>query len=182
MKYKIFNILIVLVITLISGLLFLSGSCKTKTAVIVPYIPPLYYSCLEAQADELSKNYFTNKGNLKVAEQTYDGLPFVFKGIPVLASMLVDEDTFAYSSIKFVAMQSGAVGKLRVGESIDIVGINRGPLPEVEGSPIEAWFNSDGTPITSIVNGWLLFTDCIFLPARSVELPALGSPVFAPLY
>jgi hypothetical protein len=197
MKCKILNVLMVLVISLASGLSFLTGSCKTNSGStvtqavkpqattsqeIIPYIPPSYYACLQVSIDDLLKWYFTHYGNLYQAEQAYNDQIFVFYGVLVGASMLVDDSTFNFSSAEFIAMQPGAVGKLKVGDMLDIVGVNRGPMPEAEGQPLSAWFDENGTPKIAFVLGWLYFTDCIFLPAGSVQLPAPGGAVFAPLY
>ena len=196
---KILNILMVLVISLVSGLSFLTNSCKTNSGAIVtqpvkpqattsqaivPYIPPAYYGSMAVPIDDLLRNYFGRAGNLLIAEQTYNGLPFVFNGVRVVASMLIDDSTFYYSNAQFIAMQPGAVGKLKAGDLIDIVGINGGPMPEAEGKPLASWFNDDGSLVltVSLAPGWLYFTDCIFLPAGSVQLPAPGGSAFAPLY
>ena len=178
---KISNILMVALLLSVSGLWVLTASCKTN--YIVPYMPPNYYNCLEVNVDDLLKNYFSRYGNIYLAEQTYNGKAFVFKGVRVYDNMLLDKDTFALSTAKFVASESGAVGKLKAGMGVDIVGICKGPLPEAEGIPLASWFDSEGSPLTvAFVPGWLLFTDCIFLRAGAVQLPAPGGSVFAPLY
>jgi hypothetical protein len=184
-------------------LLFLHVSCKTTaetmTAIpsqirtdypqaivsedMVPYVPPQYYACIEVTLDDLLKNYFSHYGNLDQAEQTYNGLPFVFNSVAIFSpSMLVNSDTLQWGNAMFTAMVPGAVSRLRVGEFIDVVGILQGPMPDCQGTPIASWFNPDGSPLIPIVPGWLYFTDCIFLPTGSVRLPAPGGPVFAPLY
>ena len=183
---KMLNILMVLVISLVSGLALLTGSCKTATKATtteasIPYIPPSYYACIPASIDDLLKWYFTHYGNLYQAEQAYNDKIFLFS-VCVVASMLVDDNTLYYGNAQFIAMQPGAVGKLKAGDIIDIVGINRGPMPSVEGQPITAWFDENGTPNIAFVQGWLYFTDCIFIPSGSVQLPAPGGAVFAPLY
>jgi hypothetical protein len=184
---------------LLSGALLFVGACKTKPEVlasvttpvpsqtvevqgIIPYIPPSYYACLQVNLDDLLKNYFTHYGNLDLAEQAYDGQIFVFNSIRVMQSMIVDGDSFVVSNAQFIAMQPGAVAKLKVGDLIDVVGINRGPMPEAEGKPLSDWFDANGAPLIAIVSGWLYFTDCIFLPSGSVVLPAPGAPAFVPLY
>jgi len=179
---KILNILMVLVISLLSWLSFLSGSCKTTTEAKVIYIPPSYYGCIAVSVDALLGTYFGRNGNLLIAEKTYNGQIFVFYSARVVASMLVDENTLNYSRAQCIAMQPGAVGKLKVGDIIDIVGINQGPLPEAEGKPLSEWFDSNGMLAVFGVNGWLYFTDCIFIPSGSVQLPAPGGAVFARLY
>ena len=196
---KILNVLMVLVISLVSGLAFLTGSCKTNSSSIasqpvkpqtvvsqaaIPYIPPSYYACIPVNIDDLMKNYFWHYGNLYQAEQAYNNQIFLFSGVRVEASMLVDKDTFDFGCAECIAMQPGAVGKLKAGDIIDIVGINRGPLPEAEGQPLTSWFNADGTINQSLafIQGRLYFTDCIFIPSGSVQLPAPGAPAFAPLY
>jgi hypothetical protein len=174
MKCKILNVLVVLVMSLVSGLSFLTSSCKTTTKATVPYIPPSnivqyippsYYACLEVSPDDLLKAYFhPNLGNLALANQKYTNLPVVFKSIRVNRGMLLDKakDIFCISSVRCIALLGGAVSALRAGDLIDIIGINCGPWPDYP--------------------GWLLFTDCIFLPAGSVQLPAPGAPAFAQLY
>ena len=180
MKCKTLNILMVLVISLVSGVSFLTGSCKTNSGAIatqavkpqaiesqaaIPYIPPSYYACLEVSPDDLLKAYFhPNLGNLALANQNYTNLPVVFKSIRVDRRMLLDKanDIFDISSVRCTALLGGTVSALRAGDLIDIIGINRGPWPDYP--------------------GWLSFTDCMFLPAGSVQLPAPGAPVFAPLY
>jgi len=197
MKSKILNIMMVLVISLVSGLAFMTGSCKTNSGAIatqavkpqtivsqavIPYIPPSYYACIPVSIDDLLKWYFTHYGNLNQAEQAYNDQIFMFTSVRVVASMLVDDNTFVFSSAEFIAMQPGAVGQLKAGDIIDIVGINRGPMPEAEGKPLSEWFDENGRPITPFVSGWLYFTDCIFIPSGSVQLPAPGGAVFSPLY
>jgi len=179
---KILNILVVLVITLVSGLSFLTGSCKTTAEAKVPYIPPSYYACIPVNIEDLIKSYFWPSGNLYLAGQAYNNQIFVFYSVRVIASMLVDDNTLNYGNAQFIAMQPGAVGKLKVGDLIDIVGINRGPMPLAEGQPLSDWFDSDGRPIKNQVNGWLYFTECIFLPSGSVQLPAPGGAAFVPIY
>jgi hypothetical protein len=190
---KILNILIVLVISLLSGILFLTGSCKTTTKATVPYIPPSnivqyippsYYACISVSIDDLFKSYFTRYGNLYLAEQAYNDQIFLFSGLRVMASMLIDDNTLNYGNAQFIAMQPGAVGKLKAGDLIDIVGINRGPMPEAEGQPLSSWFDENGAinPSKQNVQGWLYFTDCIFIPSGSVQLPAPGGAAFVAIY
>ena len=193
------NISLALVISLVSGLVLLTGSCKSSSTTIinnpttysqvvifdapVPYIPPSYYACIQVTLDELLKNYFAHYGNLYTAEQTYNGQVFVFPGVSIFSpSMILNKDTFQMGNAEFTSLQPGAVGQLKVGEYIDIVGVCRGPMPECQDTPIDSWFNPDGSPIIPIVPGWLYFTDCIFLPQGSVALPAPGAPAFTPLY
>jgi hypothetical protein len=201
---KILNIFIVLAVSFFSGILCLGCAAKapittdtykvggtvdtnkvqpvTTAPTIVPYIPPAYYACTQVDINLLETEYFAHYGNLYQAEQAYDSQIFVFKNIPVSASMLVDADTFDWGSAEFVALQNGAVGQLTVGESIDIVGVDNGPMPEVQGEPLASWFNPDGSPVVAIVPGWLYFTGCVFLPTGSVQLPAPGGPAFSSLY
>jgi len=189
---KMLNILIVLVITLVSGLAFLTGSCKTNSGsiatqvsqAVIPYIPPSYYACIPTSIDDLFKAYFTRYGNLYLAEQAYNDQIFLFSGIRVVDSMLIDDNTLNYGNAQIIAMQPGAVGKLKAGDFIDIVGINRGPMPFAEGQPITSWFDETGAiaPEKQNVQGWLNFTDCIFLPSGSVQLPAPGGAAFVPIY
>ena len=183
------NILAIGAVCLILGLTLCAGSCKSQaaavnTSIAVPNIPPSYYACIQANIDDLLKQYFFRYGNFYQAEQAYDGQIFLFRGVQVNPAMIVDKNTFTLSTAEFIALQPGAVGQLKVGEIIDIVGVDQGPMPTIEGTPITAFFNPDGSPALEggVVPGWLQFSGCVFLPTGSVQLPAPGAPAFAPLY
>jgi hypothetical protein len=134
------------------------------SAIILPYIPPGYYTCIQANIDDLLKAYFTHYGNLSDAEMAYDNKIFVFTGIAVQPSMIINEDTFVYSTAVFFPLEKNSVKNLKVGDIIDVVGVNTGPMPTAEGKPLSDWFDSNGRPIVPIVSGWLYFTGCVFCP------------------
>ncbi len=66
-----------------------------------------------------------------------------------------------YDVVKCTPLEAGAVSALKVGDLIDIIGINRG-----------VWLEYPG---------WLSFTECIFPKAGTVQF-SRGGPVFAPAY
>ena len=140
-------------------------SCSQHAPVTIPYIPPSYYDCIASMPSDLVAAYYSSYANTAYAQQNYNGQVFVFHKILVNEYMLryKAQDYLETSTIKCEALYHNSIDSLRVGEAIDIVGIN-------EGAP-------QGTPA-----GWLLMTGCVFLPAGSVQLPAPGGATLSPLY
>ena len=141
------------------------GSCVRANITPVCYLPPEYYTCIPVVPDDLLNAYFhINYGDRVLAAQQYNNAVFVFKGIMVVEGMclLSEKNILEVSTIRCVAAESGAVEKLKTGDIVDIVGINKGELP-------------------GAVN-WLLFAACYFVPSGMVELPAAGSGVWTPTY
>jgi hypothetical protein len=138
----------------------------TATRVETPMVIPVnYYACLEVYPDDLLKTYFHPAlGGAAQADLSFKDIPVLFRNILIDERMLTDRerDIFYISSVHCTPLSQGAVAELRAGDVIDIVGINRG-----------AWTEA---------TGWLSFTDCLFLPAGAVALPAPGGPSFNPGY
>ena len=150
-------------LSLAAGMVITASACGPLTVpAAVPVIPLNYYACIETTAEELTRAYTVQYGDPVQAQAMYNGKAFVFKRIRVGQEMLVDGDTFVYHTIRFTAMEPGAVARLKPGEVIDLVRINAGMLP--------------GYLM------WLYFTGCVFLPSGSVGLPAQGGDVFRPMY
>lgn len=137
--------------------------CAQKASA-VQFIPPAYYDCIEAAPDILVNTYFTRYLNPGEAAVLYNGKFFVFKNITVTQEMLLraSEGYIWFYLIKCCATDSSAPLKLKVGDVIDVVGMNLGTYAEYPGT--------------------LQFSDCIFLPAGSVQLPAAGSAKFISPY
>jgi hypothetical protein len=154
--------LTLVLIALASFILASSGCARQAALDVAPNLPANYYTCIETTPEELVKAYSANYGDYNRAQAMYTGQPFVFKKIRVVKEMIVDAETFVTSSLQFNAQEPGAVGKLKVGDVIDIVGTNCG-MPS-------------GYP------GILIFSDCFFIPAGSVALPAPGGVAFTPMY
>jgi len=138
------------------------GCTQRSTLAAVPYLPPSYYACIETTPEELLKAYTANYGDYTKAQAVYTGQVFVFKKLRVDQTMLYDENTFIYSTLTFHALEPGSVARLKAGETIDVVGVNQ------------------GMPLN--YPGCLTFSDSIFLPAGTVELPAPGGAGFTPIY
>jgi hypothetical protein len=154
-----------LVVVALLAITLSANGCSRASKSNLPYVPVGYYTCIEVQADELVGAYFDGDwGNLDAAAKAYNNLPFIFKNIKVSSYMLSDEanDIFNISTIRCTPLISGTVSAIKIGETIDIVGVNRGVLADYD--------------------GWLRFTDCIFLPAGSVNLPAPGAATFVQIY
>jgi hypothetical protein len=153
----------ILLTAILVGLIPAAG-CSRTTLETPDYIPPGYYASLDVHPDELLKAYFhPNFGDVVQSDQNFKNLPVVFKSVSVNEIMLRDsaQDIFYISSVKCTPLEAGAVSALRVGDLIDIIGINRGPWPEYP--------------------GWLSFTECIFPQAGAIQF-SQGGPVFAPAY
>ncbi len=125
---------------------------------IPPMLPPGYYQCLEAKPKELEAVYFSPYGLRWLADAMYLDLVFVFKGIAVDKQMLDfrGPDFIWVGQIKCRAKNQADVGRLRQGQVIDVVGINR------------------GVPNMADMQFSLLMEDCYFLPAGSLSLPVEG--------
>ena len=138
------------------------GCTQRSTLAAIPYLPPSYYACIETTPEELLKAYTANYGDYTKAQAIFTGQVFVFKKLRIDQTMLYDENTFIYSTLTFHALVPGSVAKLKAGETIDVVGVNQ------------------GMPLN--YPGCLTFTDSIFLPTGTVELPAPGGAGFTPIY
>jgi len=139
--------------------------CSKSTIASLPYIPTAYYASIEVGQDELLGAYFEpDWGNVDSAGKAYNNLAFVFKDVRVSQYMLTDSanGVFNLGQIRCKELLGGAVASLKPGDVIDVVGTDRGVL--------------SGT------QDWLSFTECIFLPANSANIPAPGSPKFVPSY
>ena len=150
---------IILTITVMCSCIF----APPDTAL--PNVPPEYYDCTEATPQVLCDAYFSRYGNISEAQYRFDGILFVFKNVEVTDLMFrhVDEDyLWVDSLIKCYCVNAQDLRHIKIGGRIDIVGKNKG------------W--------TSGTTG-LTFTECIVLPAGSIQLPAPGSTgVPIPLY
>jgi hypothetical protein len=151
-------------------LLMLSGTlggfgCSRAAISTLPYVPTGYYASIEVQPDELLGAYFEpDWGNAEAAGKAYDNLVFVFKDVTVSQFMLTDtaNNVFNIGTIRCQSLLDGAAAKLKPGDKIDVVGTDRGIIADKD--------------------GWLLFTECVYLPTGSVNLPAPGAPSFIPSY
>ena len=151
-------------LVLMSGMIAGFGCSKAPIASL-PYIPTAYYASIEVGQDELLSAYFEpDWGNVDSAGKAYNNLAFVFKDVRVSQYMLTDSanGVFNLGQIRCKELLGGAVASLKPGDVIDVVGTDRGVL--------------SGT------QDWLSFTECIFLPANSANIPAPGSPKFVPSY
>ncbi len=123
-----------------------------------PLLPAEYYQCLEAKPKELEAVYFSPYGLRWLADAMYLDLVFIFKGIEVDRQVLDfrGADFIWVGQIKCMAQNPADVGKLRQGQVIDVVGINR------------------GVPNMADMQFSLLMEGCYFLPAGALALPLEG--------
>jgi hypothetical protein len=133
-------------------------AAKAAQNGIVPYIPPMYYACSETTPQNLAQAYFLRYFNVADAENNFNGQVFVFKNITISEYSLkyaTDDSIWVDSIIQCYFLKSGGAKDLKAGETVDVVGIDAG-------------MGKDYT-------GTLIFKDCIFLPAGSIQLPAAGT-------
>ena len=155
-----------LVITAILCLSFIIG-CSKPSPYQIPLIPAEYYQCIEATPGDLEKAYFSNYGDRTLATINYNDKMFIFKGIFVtdlMQQQFKEKGYFWVASSKCVPGDAGLVARIKSGDCIDIVGINRG-IPQ---DPDYRWS--------------LLMEECYFLPAGALALPASGGATFSPGY
>ena len=156
-----------------------SAACASPSyAKIPPTLPPAYYNCIEAKPLELLNVYFgtifyfysvglvaNGNDDLLIAEAAYDNQYFVFKHLQVADWMVAELDQgwiYAGSGIKCILVNQGDMKKFKLGDYIDVVGLNAG--------------------ITSINPPGLLFKDCYVLPAGAIQLPLSGAPSLTPAH
>lgn len=154
------------------------ASCKSATEDnVIPYIPPAYYQCMEITTYEMAYSYWSpiisrqqaaDKGS-PIPGEAYRGKVFVIKNSLVTAYMLkeVNKGYIWLDMIKCIGLNSKDLLRLKVGDRVDIVGINKGPEAE---------------NYTEFSEGVLIFADCVVLPAGAVKLPAEGSTAGIPVY
>jgi hypothetical protein len=145
----------------------LSMSCSKKINAL-PFIPPSYYGAIAVNAHQLLQAYYPSYTDepiyMGAVEFMYDGKIFIFKSVKVTKYM-IDNSSEGYvwiDLIKCYPMEVSALSGIKVGDTVDVVGVNAGLCPDFAGA--------------------LKFSDCFFLPSGSVQIPAPGSDTFAPLY
>jgi hypothetical protein len=133
-------------------------AAPSTSGVVVPYMPPAYYTCIETTVNDLLNAYFIDTRNNEVlwgAEDAYNGKVFVFKNAVITPTDMKDrtaEYIWIDGRIKCYGLSPGVTSKLSNGERVDIVGTNAGLSQEYSGS--------------------IVFTGCVFLPAGYVQLPS----------
>ncbi len=134
----------------------LTAGCTSKAlALPLPYIPPAYYNCIEANPWDLAAEYWDPHVDLPSVKRMYDGKAFVFKDIELDEKMLSyrDKGYIWLGWLKCYIENTDKLHNLRVGDSVDIVGINGGLAKDFLG---------------------LNFINCIVLETGKVQLPAEG--------
>jgi hypothetical protein len=149
-------------------------SCPHKESSFnPPLLPASYYQCTEITTHDLTWAYFWPMAESMRQQGITPGLEligkvYLFKNFPVTESLLKDADKgFIWvDTIKCPLLNLDDLELFKVGDRIDVVGINLGPNPEFPG------YSNPG----------LLFKDCIVLPTGAVKLPGDGSGDFRPGY
>ena len=133
--------------------------------LVVPYINPAYYQCIEVLPVDLENSYYTAYGAHAEAETMYNGKVFVFKNQLVDLFMIreLDKGWVWADLVKCPIVNLNDAKKLKPGNRVDIVGICMGR--DIKVSP------------------GLYFRDCYIFPTGSVQLPAPGGgAAFSPIY
>jgi hypothetical protein len=134
-----------------------SCSAHAQPALAQQYIPPDYYNCSVTTPGDLGKAYFGRYNNIAAAEQEFNNQVFVFKNMVITDSELkyaTEDYLWLDNIIQCYFLNSGSARQLKVGEEVDVVGIDAGVCKDYA--------------------KLLVFNGCIFLPAGSVQLPAGG--------
>jgi hypothetical protein len=142
-------------VMLITGLV---GGCKQAPALVAPpYIPAEYYNCVESYPTELIHAYFAGYGEIWGPMQKYNDKVFVFKDNIIDAWMVreLDKGWLWLDLIKCPIVNIEDMQKYKIGDKIDVVGLNLGP--------------------EDIKTPGLTFKDCYVLPCGSINLPADGT-------
>ncbi len=131
---------------------------------IAPMLPKGYYQCIETTPDDLMAAYFAPYSRPWLAEMQYNNQPFVLKNIEVSQGMIENRVTGQLWIGKLICypITPDELKHLRLGQRIDVVGLNRGVSKE--------WRSS------------VYMTGCYFLPAGTLALPAGEAPIFTAGY
>jgi hypothetical protein len=132
--------------------------------VIVPYLPPGYYQCIEVLPVDLEATFHTAYGNHAEAAIMYDDKTFLFRNLLVDLYMIRELGTKGWlwaDLTECPVINMDYAETLKPGNRVDIVGICVG------------WDDALGK---------LIFKDCYILPTGSLQLPAPGGATFVPVY
>jgi hypothetical protein len=153
-------LLIITSLWLISTICSPSCTSYSFTNQLPQMLPPNYYYCYEITPDQFEALYFAPMAQPWLAQARYGGAVFVFKNIVVNKSMLKvsEPNTLWVNKIICHAVAPDEIHKLKLGQSYDIVGVNRGVSPD--------WRNC------------VYLTECYFLSAGSLALPIGDAPAF----
>ena len=166
MKKSGINILAATVALLLMSLLAPLGC--TRQNRVIPYIPPSYYEATEVSPHNLVTAYYPPYSDaplpMGAIEDMYNGKVFIFKDIRVTKYMLQNAvEGYAWVDlIKCYPLMSNGLAGLKVGDAIDMVGVNDGLCPDQV--------------------GFLQLSGCVFLPSGELQIPAAGSAPFVPPY
>jgi len=134
----------------------------------VPSIPSAYYSAIEANPQELIFAYFyagfADYIDIREPKDRYNNKYFVFKNILIddWTVRELDKSRLWLDLIKCPVVNIGVMKDYKVGDRIEVVGLNLGP-------------EDDHTP-------GLTFRDCYVLPVDAIGLPVEGGPAVVPAY
>ncbi len=159
-------ITLLLIILVTPAPLVLMG-CQTRATFIpVPYLPPMYYDCIQVDPQALVSTYFVGNVDIVSVRAKYDGAVFVFKEVRVNDRMFtgMNEGFIWVDQIKCYLTNPENIRAVKTGDKIDVVGRNAGQ--------------------TSLFIPGLTFRDCLILPAGQRALPVVAGPVrtFGPAY
>ena len=157
--------------TLLWGLIISATSCASKEDFqAAPYIPPRYYQCQQASAEEIAFAYWSPYNQRYLAEGGVDRIPgesirgvvFVLKDYLVNEYLLRDKEQgyIWLDMIKCYPIDVASIKQLESGTRIDVVGVNSGP-------ELDNYLEYDG--------GTVVFEECVIFPTGSIRLPAEGT-------
>ncbi len=146
---------------------FISG-CSQEAFNPPPSLPPVYYTAIESNPQELVYAYFysgfADYIDIREPKARYNGKFFVFNNVLVDDWVIrdVDKGWIWLDLIKCPLVNTTEMKKFALGDRIEVVGLNLGP-------------EDDHKP-------GLIFKDCYVLPQGAVQLPVGDSPAIVPAY
>jgi hypothetical protein len=157
MKVAAFGLALLLV-TVLPAAMQASCAGNAQVAIVQPYIPPSYYNCSVTTPATLCHAYYGRYNNIATAEEEFNNQVFVFKDLTITDTELkyaTNDYLWLEGIIQCYFLTKGSASNLKIGEKVDVVGINTGQSKDYK--------------------NLLVFTGCIFLPAGSAQLPAGGN-------
>jgi hypothetical protein len=142
------------VLLAVSSIVF-SGCSANSPNSVTPYIPPNYYASQLVLPFDLSNIYWSPYITRSDAAKLHGNI-YVFKDLKVndITMASIKEGYVWVDLIKAYALNPANLKELRLGESIDVVGVLAGPCNDFPKS--------------------LTFSACVFLEAGSVSMPVGG--------
>jgi hypothetical protein len=142
-----------LVVALTPAIVAAASSCRPPFSA-PPEIPASYYQCQSVDPVALASSYYSRYMDKAVAKASFDNHILIIKGIELSdyqVTCLRNHNYIWVDLIKCMVGNKEYSSRFKVGDMIDVVGVNKGDTMDFMG---------------------LLFTDCYLIPSGSLQLPS----------